>query len=95
MLDRLSLEFEGSPHSGLDDSINIARVVSRFHIFTQDFKFNLSSRMVADGAVLKVNERIELDPSWETEGQRSKQLPHVVPVSRWQSTTNTLLHAEL
>jgi len=67
MLDRLSLEFEGSPHSGLDDSINIARVVSR---------------MVADGAVLKVNERIELELSWETESQRSKQLPHVVPVSR-------------
>ena len=29
MLERLSLDFEGSPHSGLDDSINIARVVSR------------------------------------------------------------------
>ena len=39
-------------------------------------------RMVADGAVLKVNERLELEPSWETEGQRPKQLPHVVPVSR-------------
>ena len=35
--------------------------------------------MVADGAVLKVNERLELEPSWETEGQSPKQLPHVVP----------------
>ena len=38
--------------------------------------------MVADGAVLKVNERLELEPSWETEGQKTKQLPYVVPVSR-------------
>ena len=29
MLDRLDLEFVGNPHSGLDDAINIARVVSR------------------------------------------------------------------
>ena len=84
MLDRLSLEFEGSPHSGLDDSINIARVVSRYVSKLTSFfpKSHFPHRMVADGAVLKVNERIELEPSWETEGQRSKQLPHVVPVSR-------------
>ena len=29
MLAKLDLEFEGNPHSGLDDSRNIARVVSR------------------------------------------------------------------
>ena len=90
MLDRLSLEFEGSPHSGLDDSINIARVVSRYSgspLVSTNCNFiqsltQIPSRMVADGAVLKVNERIELELSWETESQRSKQLPHVVPVSR-------------
>ena len=34
---------QGSPHSGLDDAVNIARVVSR---------------LVADGAVLKVIQRL-------------------------------------
>ena len=28
-LDKLDMEFEGNPHSGLDDATNIARVVSR------------------------------------------------------------------
>ena len=87
MLERLSLDFEGSPHSGLDDSINIARVVSRCYPQlhakrSAAYLFLSIFRMVADGAVLKVNERLELEPSWETEGQRPKQLPHVVPVSR-------------
>jgi hypothetical protein len=38
--------------------------------------------MVADGAVLKVNERLELEPeaSLGRDG-RPRQLPHVLPVS--------------
>ena len=45
MLDSLGMEFEGQPHSGLDDSKNIARVVIR---------------MLTDGAVLRINEKIVL-----------------------------------
>ena len=30
MLDLLDLEFQGSPHSGLDDAVNIGRVVARY-----------------------------------------------------------------
>ena len=48
MLERLDMEFDGCPHSGLDDSRNIARVLGR---------------MVADGAVLKVNEMLDLEGS--------------------------------
>lgn len=73
MLERLDLDFEGIPHSGLDDAVNIARVVSR---------------MVADGANLKVNERLDSNPEpvlQLKEGQRSRQLPHVCPVSRGQA----------
>jgi len=72
MLDKLDLEFEGNPHSGLDDAKNIARVVSR---------------MVADGAVLKVNERLEADPvltDCKGHGGRPR-LQHVMPVSRTQA----------
>ena len=31
MLERLGLEFEGTPHSGIDDATNIARVASRYY----------------------------------------------------------------
>jgi len=95
MLEKLDLEFEGSPHSGLDDARNIARVVSR---------------MVADGAVLKVNERLEPNPEVTGRGkegmspndhdrgrggtpggprgpggQLRPRLQHVAPVSRTQA----------
>jgi len=67
MLDKLSLQFQGSPHSGLDDAVNIARVVAR---------------LVADGAVLKVNERLSPVPLEEGEGGRPRQLPYVTSVSK-------------
>ncbi|KAJ0012634.1 hypothetical protein NQD34_016968 [Periophthalmus magnuspinnatus] len=43
MLDKLGLKYEGRPHSGLDDSRNIARI---------------ALRMLQDGCQLRVNERI-------------------------------------
>jgi len=74
MLDKLDMEFEGSPHSGLDDATNIARIVSR---------------MILDGAILKVNEKLELQPPIDeikklTPHQRPR-LIHVSPLSRTQA----------
>lgn len=43
MLEKLGLKYEGRPHSGLDDSKNIARI---------------ALRMLQDGCQLRVNERI-------------------------------------
>lgn len=43
MLEFLGMEFEGSPHSGLDDSQNISRICLR---------------LLEDGAFLDQNERI-------------------------------------
>ncbi|XP_072309822.1 3'-5' exoribonuclease 1 isoform X2 [Eucyclogobius newberryi] len=43
MLDKLGLKYEGRPHSGLDDSRNIARI---------------ALRMLKDGCQLRVNERM-------------------------------------
>lgn len=43
MLEKLGLTYEGRPHSGLDDSRNIARI---------------AVRMLQDGCQLRVNERM-------------------------------------
>ena len=43
MLTLVGLEFEGQPHSGLDDAKNIARVLLR---------------LIADRAFVRVNEKI-------------------------------------
>lgn len=43
MLEKLGLKYEGRPHSGLDDSRNIARI---------------AIRMLQDGCQLRVNERM-------------------------------------
>lgn len=45
MLSNLGMKFEGSPHSGLDDSINIARI---------------AIKMLSDGCGLNVNEHIQI-----------------------------------
>lgn len=45
MLDSLGMEFQGQPHSGLDDARNIARIVVR---------------MIGDRAALRINEKIVL-----------------------------------
>jgi len=75
MLTKLDMEFEGNPHSGLDDATNIARVVSR---------------MVMDGAILKVNEKLELHPPPVDTTKRvtpnhRPRLIHVSPLSRTQA----------
>lgn len=62
MLKNSGLEFEGKPHSGLDDTYNIARIVLR---------------MLKDGAPLKINEHIH-NNSLTTRNQRppnSRQEP--------------------
>jgi len=81
MLSRLDMEFVGSPHCGLDDAKNIARVVSR---------------MVLDGAILKVNEMLDpaTDPNSSNESDNIPKRPpsthkprlsHVSPLSRTQA----------
>ncbi|XP_053406434.1 uncharacterized protein LOC123546709 [Mercenaria mercenaria] len=45
MLKNLGMKFEGSPHSGIDDSINIARI---------------AIKMLSDGCSLNVNEHIQI-----------------------------------
>lgn len=47
MLNNLGLRFEGQPHSGIDDSRNIARVVIM---------------LLRDGATLRVNEMLKETP---------------------------------
>jgi len=75
MLEKLGMEFEGSPHSGLDDAKNIARVVSR---------------LIGDGAVIRVNERLEPFPTLCPQQGRSggkTRLQHVAPVNRADADT--------
>ncbi|XP_057710747.1 3'-5' exoribonuclease 1 [Corythoichthys intestinalis] len=66
MLDKLGLQYEGRPHSGLDDSRNIARV---------------ALRMLRDGCRLRVNEHLHAGqllpaPSWAaTEGAPPPRWP--------------------
>lgn len=43
MLDNIGLQFEGKLHCGLDDARNLARIVSR---------------LIEDGCLLQVNERL-------------------------------------
>ncbi|KAK2705983.1 3'-5' exoribonuclease 1-like [Artemia franciscana] len=57
MLELLGMEFEGRAHSGLDDARNIARILSR---------------LLLDGANLRVNERIYLGP---LPSQNQKPIP--------------------
>lgn len=69
MLERLGLEFEGTPHSGLDDATNIARV---------------TGRIIKDGGVVRVNERLEenLENITPERLEKNFRLPHVVPATR-------------
>jgi len=71
MLDRLNMKFEGNAHSGLDDAKNIARVVSR---------------MLMDGAVLRVNEKLELQPVVETKEVAPHHKPSLV---HWSPISGT------
>jgi len=76
MLSRLDLEFQGEPHCGLDDAKNIGRVVSR---------------MILDGANLKVNEMLDPNPSplpadtRRPPSSHKPRLSHVSPITRSQA----------
>ncbi|XP_064128912.1 3'-5' exoribonuclease 1 [Loxodonta africana] len=67
MLEKLGMSYEGRPHSGLDDSKNIARI---------------AVRMLQDGCELRVNEKIQsgqlmsVSSSSPIEGTPAPQMPH-------------------
>ncbi|EPY84333.1 hypothetical protein CB1_000483009 [Camelus ferus] len=67
MLEKLGMDYDGRPHSGLDDSKNIARI---------------AVRMLQDGCELRVNEKIHagqlmsVSSSLPIEGTPAPQMPH-------------------
>lgn len=67
MLEKLGMEYEGTPHCGLDDSKNIARI---------------AIRMLQDGCELRVNERMHagqlmtVDSTLPIEGGPPPHFPH-------------------
>ncbi|XP_027709531.1 3'-5' exoribonuclease 1 [Vombatus ursinus] len=67
MLEKLGMSYDGRPHSGLDDSKNIARI---------------AVRMLRDGCELRVNEKMQGDQltsvssSSPVEGAPAPQMPH-------------------
>lgn len=66
MLEKLGMDYDGRPHSGLDDSKNIARI---------------AIRMLQDGCELRVNERLHgglllsVSSSTPIEGAPVPQMP--------------------
>jgi len=69
MLDMLGLEFQGNPHSGVDDARNIARILIR---------------LLSDRAFVRVNERIVINHSSKAEddNRSAARLANVIPVAR-------------
>ena len=67
MLEKLGMDYDGRPHSGLDDSKNIARI---------------AVRMLQDGCELRVNEKMyagqlmSVSSSLPIEGTPAPQMPH-------------------
>ncbi|NXH20306.1 ERI1 exoribonuclease, partial [Bucco capensis] len=67
MLKNLGMDYDGRPHSGLDDSKNIARI---------------AISMLQDGCKLQVNERLHagqlmtVSSSAPLEGAPAPQMPH-------------------
>ncbi|XP_075412856.1 3'-5' exoribonuclease 1 [Tenrec ecaudatus] len=67
MLEKLGMSYDGRPHSGLDDSKNIARI---------------AVRMLQDGCELRVNEKMHagqlmsVSSSLPVEGTPAPQMPH-------------------
>lgn len=67
MLEKLGMDYDGRPHSGLDDSKNIARI---------------AVRMLQDGCELRVNEKMHagqlmsVSSSLPIEGTPPPQMPH-------------------
>ncbi|XP_025062361.1 3'-5' exoribonuclease 1 isoform X1 [Alligator sinensis] len=68
MLEKLGMSYDGRPHSGLDDSKNIARI---------------AIRMLQDGCELRANERMHggqlmtVSSSAPVEGAPAPQMPHL------------------
>ncbi|XP_019377854.1 PREDICTED: 3'-5' exoribonuclease 1 [Gavialis gangeticus] len=68
MLEKLGMNYDGRPHSGLDDSKNIARI---------------AIRMLQDGCELRANERMHggqlmtVSSSAPVEGAPAPQMPHL------------------
>jgi len=87
MLEKLGMEFEGHPHSGLDDATNIA---------------HLLIRMIKDGAAIDINERIQLrhklDPPTttadndENQANSSNKVTHSHTPPHWTFSVNLLPH---
>jgi len=69
MLDMLGLEFEGNPHSGVDDARNIARILIR---------------LLSDRAFVRVNEKIMINHSSrvEDDNRSAARLANVIPVAK-------------
>merc|ERR1719436_2073239 len=69
MLDMLGLEFEGTPHSGVDDARNIARILIR---------------LLRDRAFVRVNEKIFINNSSKADddNRSAARLANVIPVAR-------------
>ncbi|XP_036155735.1 3'-5' exoribonuclease 1 isoform X3 [Myotis myotis] len=67
MLEKLGMDYDGRPHSGLDDSKNIARI---------------AIRMLQDGCELRINEKMHagqlmsVSSSLPIEGAPPPQMPH-------------------
>merc|ERR1712226_173449 len=69
MLDMLGLEFEGTPHSGVDDARNIARILVR---------------LLSDRAFVRVNEKILINNTSKADddNRSAARLANVIPVTR-------------
>ena len=65
----LGLEFEGSPHSGVDDARNIARIVVR---------------LLSDRAFVRINEKIFINNTSKADddNRSAARLANVIPVAR-------------
>ena len=64
------LEFEGSPHSGVDDARNIARILVR---------------LLSDRAFVRVNEKIVINNTSKADddNRSAARLANVIPVARY------------
>ena len=64
------LEFEGSPHSGVDDARNIARILVR---------------LLSDRAFVRVNEKIVISNTSKADddNRSAARLANVIPVTRY------------
>ena len=69
MILSIGLEFEGNPHSGVDDARNIARILIR---------------LLSDRAFVRVNEKIMINHSSraEDDNRSAARLANVIPVAK-------------